>query len=548
MEIVLHCGFPKTASTFLQFFFRQNKSQLEKNGIFYPTISGHAHYDCSAGDILFCDSAMCANNMNFYIEQAKIKGMERILFSNEFFPNNNFSDYTFLKNYKVSCIFFVRHFTSANESIIYENMRVPFVPKYDLNGLFTPKEMLDRILEKKSLFNNISVYSYDNAKNNNIAHFFLNTLKINNISEFNFSVNNIHARNRSLYTSEALFMRDIQLLPLSQQERYNIYFYLLKNCVTSHKKNYLFISPQKYRALAREQKNSIEELATLMDYPCYGEDSLRWLDEMEICPWERLPQNLWEEIFYNLSNAIQGAIRDNLPPHHSPYHSIELLQSPDFFPGYVMKRYCDSTYYPQSYGAAIDAAREMPFDPSCKEGPYTLKQIFWRFKSLCCFSYKKGVNDYCTMRFNKRYRSLLLTELSNKVDEEAFKIIELDDCVYDEKFLEHLLLKFIWYSHRNYIYEQAERLANREIYFWGCGEIYNALHMFFSRSIVKQIIVDEGSHAGNVDGIPVGHPDDNLPYNTNMPIVIFSKHASIICKKIKDKYSQYTDIVTCTMI
>ena len=72
--------------------------------------------------------------------------------------------------------------------------------------------------------------------------------------------------------------------------------------------------------------------------------------------------------------------------------------------------------------------------------------------------------------------------------------------------------------------------------------------MFFSRSIVKQIIVDEGSHAGNVDGIPVGHPDDNLPYNTNMPIVIFSKHASIICKKIKDKYSQYTDIVTCTMI
>ena len=30
MEIILHCGFPKTATTFLQFFFFYNKLQLEK--------------------------------------------------------------------------------------------------------------------------------------------------------------------------------------------------------------------------------------------------------------------------------------------------------------------------------------------------------------------------------------------------------------------------------------------------------------------------------------------------------------------------------------
>ena len=72
--------------------------------------------------------------------------------------------------------------------------------------------------------------------------------------------------------------------------------------------------------------------------------------------------------------------------------------------------------------------------------------------------------------------------------------------------------------------------------------------MFFNKSIVKQIIVDKGPHAENVNGIPVGHPDDILPDADAIPIVIFSNQATNICKKIQEKYLQYTDIVTCTMV
>lgn len=544
MEIILHCGFPKTATTFLQFFFFYNKLQLEKNGIFYPTIPGTAHYDCAPGVV----PVRYTNNMRFYIEQAKAKGFERILFSNEFFPYTDFTDYGFLKENKVTGVFFVRYFTSGNESLIHQLAETSFVPG-DINVLYTtPTDILNSLLRKKAFFNNIEVYSYEDAKNANIAKFFLRILKIDDISCFNFNIDHITAKNRSIYTSEALFMNDIQALPLRRQERHSIYNYLLKNCVTSLKKNYLFIPAQIYRTLAKEQADSIKELALLMGCDHYGEGSLQWLEGMEDCPWRRLPQNLWEEIFYNLPQATQNAIREALPPRHSLFQSVGLLQSPDFFPGYIMKNYRDSFDYPQTYEAAIAAARQLPFDPSYRDGRYTMGVFWGRFKNLWRLSYNEIASTLYTQWFNKRYRNILLVELSNKIDQETFNIIESDDHIYDERFLEQLLFKISWHEHRKYIYDQAERLAGREIYFWGCGEIYNALHMFFNKSIVKQIIVDKGPHAENVNGIPVGHPDDILPDADAIPIVIFSNQATNICKKIQEKYLQYTDIVTCTMV
>lgn len=543
MEIILHCGFPKTATTFLQFFFFYNKLQLEKNGIFYPTISGTTHYDCAPG----IGYASYANNMLFYIEQAKAKGFERILFSNEFFSYTDFTDYDFLKEHKVTCVFFVRYFTSGNESLLHQIMRTPFIPG-NMESSPAPIDILNNLLRIKEFFNNIKVYSYEDAKSENIAKFFLRKLKIDDISCFNFDIDHITAKNRSLYTAEALFVNDIQVLPLPRQERYSVCNYLLKNCVTSLKKNYLFIPAQIYRALAKEQADSIKELALLMGCDHYGEGSLQWLEGMEACPWKRLPQNLWEEIFYNLPQATQNAIREALPPRHSLFQSVGLLQSPDFFPGYIMKNYRDSFDYPQTYEAAIAVARQLPFDPSYRDGQYTMGVFWGRFKNLWRLSYNEIASTLYTQWFNKRYRNILLVELSNKIDQETFNIIESDDHIYDERFLEQLLFKISWHEHRKYIYDQAERLAGREIYFWGCGEIYNALHMFFNKSIVKQIIVDKGPHAENVNGIPVGHPDDILPDADAIPIVIFSNQATNICKKIQEKYLQYTDIVTCTMV
>ena len=544
MEIILHCGFPKTATTFLQFFFFYNKLQLEKNGIFYPTISGPVHDDCAPGT----GYVRCADNMLFYIEQAKAKGFRRILFSNEYFSYTDFSDYGFLKEHQVTCVSFVRYFTSGNESLLHQFTRIPFAPDNAEDLRVTPVVVLNSLLREKKFFNNVEVYSYEDAKNTNIAKFFLRILKIDDISCFNFNIDHFFAKNRSLYTAEALFMNDIQVLPLSRQDRYSIYNYLLKNCVTSLKKNYLFIPAQIYRALAKEQADSIKELALLMGCDHYGEGSLQWLEGMEACPWKRLPQSLWEEIFYNLPQATQNAIREALPPRHSLFQSAGLLQSPDFFPGYIMKNYRDSFDYPQTYEAAIAVARQLPFDPSYRDGQYTMGVFWGRFKNLWRLSYNEIASTIYTQWFNKRYRNILLVELSNKIDQETFNIIESDDHIYDERFLEQLLFKISWHAHRKYIYDQAERLAGREVYFGGCGEIYSTLHVFFNKSIVKRIIVDKGPHAENVNGIPVGHPDDILPYTDAIPIVIFSNQASNICKKIQGKYLQYTDIVTCTMV
>ena len=41
-----------------------------------------------------------------------------------------------------------------------------------------------------------------------------------------------------------------------------------------------------------------------------------------------------------------------------------------------MKNYRDSFDYPQTYEAAIAVARQLPFDPSYRDGQYTMG-VFW---------------------------------------------------------------------------------------------------------------------------------------------------------------------------
>ncbi|MDL2216724.1 radical SAM protein [Desulfovibrio sp. OttesenSCG-928-M14] len=97
---------------------------------------------------------------------------------------------------------------------------------------------------------------------------------------------------------------------------------------------------------------------------------------------------------------------------------------------------------------------------------------------------------------------------------------------------------------------EGQRLASKDVYFWGCGEAYRAYRVFFGQTKPQCILYDApGPRPETVDGIPVRHPDEVLPNAKKLPLILFSfpQHTRIILKRIREKYPHYDrlDITLC---
>ena len=102
--------------------------------------------------------------------------------------------------------------------------------------------------------------------------------------------------------------------------------------------------------------------------------------------------------------------------------------------------------------------------------------------------------------------------------------------------------------HNVYIYEQANALAGQEIYFWGCGEIYNARKHLFIGTKPRAILVNVPTTVMEVDGLPVLQAADVLERdNSTLPVVIFSNQALNIARYLKRIRPDYPDdkIIAC---
>jgi hypothetical protein len=94
------------------------------------------------------------------------------------------------------------------------------------------------------------------------------------------------------------------------------------------------------------------------------------------------------------------------------------------------------------------------------------------------------------------------------------------------------------------------RLHGKEVYFWGCGELFHLKKKLFKNMRPRCILVDTAYHdlPDVIDGIPVCQPQDVLPQGEILPIIIFVQNVNAIYTTIQRDYPAYTDLIFCNFI
>lgn len=100
------------------------------------------------------------------------------------------------------------------------------------------------------------------------------------------------------------------------------------------------------------------------------------------------------------------------------------------------------------------------------------------------------------------------------------------------------------------IFRELERLKGTDVFFWGCGEIYQAKKHLFSQLRPRCILDDVADRKKEVkvDGLDVRHPDEMLDGKEILPIIVFAQDINKIYRTIYTCYPQYTDIIFCNTL
>lgn len=148
------------------------------------------------------------------------------------------------------------------------------------------------------------------------------------------------------------------------------------------------------------------------------------------------------------------------------------------------------------------------------------------------------------------YLRSLLMDIRHTVSDRSFSQIVQDNRLAASPERLGTLRKILQHdAYHAYIFSQRERLRGREVYFWGCGEMYMLKKHLFSACRPRGILVDfPYSGPSFVDGIPVLHPDAVLRGGDVLPIILFSGCPEAIYWKILTKYPQHRDIVFCSSL
>lgn len=195
---------------------------------------------------------------------------------------------------------------------------------------------------------------------------------------------------------------------------------------------------------------------------------------------------------------------------------------------------------------------QVPFDPSLKTD-WTLHAAILRLLEGSPLAREHP--ELAAMRYSSAKFSefILLADLRNKVDEKTFEEIRKNPFYRNNPQRLYVLLKeTVRDLHTKYLVHEAERLAGREVYFYGHGEIYQYRAPLFAATKPVCILADnfdpQKGRPAPVNGLEVFHPAEILSRGTIKPIVAFSQAPHVICNKIRKKWPDYTDIVTCAML
>ncbi len=193
----------------------------------------------------------------------------------------------------------------------------------------------------------------------------------------------------------------------------------------------------------------------------------------------------------------------------------------------------------------LDFIAKFPFDPSRRSiltlGTFALS--FFPGAKIC--SNYPGIEKKPRDLHDWHYKSALLA-IRHLVTKETFQKI-VENSTYKENITDLTRLKQAMQNdiHRYYVFSNAKRLKDRDIYFWGCGDIYKLRkHLFFDTNPLGIIVDSKYHHQNSVDGLKIYSPEEVFEQNKT-PIVVFSREQGNIYRRITEQYGNDADVVSC---
>lgn len=202
------------------------------------------------------------------------------------------------------------------------------------------------------------------------------------------------------------------------------------------------------------------------------------------------------------------------------------------------------------FEAKLEFIRSMPFDPSFYKG--TLFNVFQlRIHPGSPLAHTWPTYKARLLSFKEfAYRAMLMHFRLIMTDDEFAKLRE------DSRYKENpriMLAEFhasLKKKQRANLLRNAKKIRNQEVYFFGCGEMYQYAKNIFSKAKPRAILVDRKVDELFVDGLPVMQIEEALKAEERLPIVIFSSNALNIARKIKKMRPDYLreEIIACDRI
>lgn len=189
--------------------------------------------------------------------------------------------------------------------------------------------------------------------------------------------------------------------------------------------------------------------------------------------------------------------------------------------------------------------KKLPFDPSWPE------RTFLHVHHL---SLMPGAS-IDTLFPELRSKTMLRTEKNFRIESVYLRHVVKDDKEFDNLYTNKYLRehpevmrnirKDIMHREAHKYWQGAtSALSGKEVYFWGCSDIYQRYKHNFYQCKPKAMLLDIDTTEREIDGIKISHPKEVLIGNDNTPIIIFGNYAHYVAQKILRQYPQYTNLYT----
>lgn len=344
--LYIHIGFPKTGTTTIQKFCFENRSQLIKQGIYYPAplgtpvFFGHTgHMDISEkASKLFQAGVPWERCLKKYLaEMVDSKSNINILSAESLVNDEPENLAECCKEFEVRIICFFRNFfsymSSHEKQIVKHGLRNDFY-----FTLLRRNHCILYNVEKYVNFfgiDNCIFLNYDKiAKNGNIINSFFKSLKVDiDINKCVISKENITPSDAAM-----MFFYQLSFLPFQRSEWSTFQNEILRMDFSKWRSYRCTLLPPFVFSLNEEARRAIRRQGELLNDQTWYDYTLSRGEELASIVNHDLPPEIQCEIWGNLSEAAHSIIRKHWPKADKALSEVSFLPSLEKIPPDVLEQ------------------------------------------------------------------------------------------------------------------------------------------------------------------------------------------------------------------